>query len=575
MASSLSRIVASGSNRTLPAALLVCAAAIVPYLPTVDDYFVRDDFGVVQLLAQKPATYFPRWFVTSWMDDIWGFLPDEIRPFPAVSYQLTALGGAASPVLHHVLNILIHAANGLLVLALARTAAGLTLTASAVAALTFVLLPVQTESVAWITGRVDSMPALFYLGSFLAYVLWRQRVSQVRLTASAKATAVSPKRFARRRKPDATRPHAHLYVASLAIFLVALFTKQNTITMVGTLVAYDVIVGRPFDFAQGRRAIRPIVSFVLPYVPYAVMTAGYLWLRYALFGQVAREDALNARGLHDFQVIVSRHIRHVVSGDSDGSQSLVWLALVLVAVAGLATVLQRPGETRSHARVLLYFGPVWWAIGIAPIVVAGYSSPRHVYLAVVGWAIVIGLAFDLLSAAARIPYRRHVALASALVMLIAYAVGLQASIRAWGATAAVSQDVVREMRSAALASPEGSLVIVGAPGRSWEWALPFAARPPFVRTDLTERAHIISPRALSCCAGQWFDQTRAALRAWSTGPSREVAVAMRWDPQTGALSKATSNDTPQLTALMRSLLDMGTPDQLDRNLTRMIDVLCK
>jgi hypothetical protein len=537
MASSLSRIVASGSNRTLLAALLVCAAAIVPYLPTVDDYFVRDDFGVVQLLAQKPATYFPRWFVTSWMDDIWGFLPDEIRPFPAVSYQLTALGGAASPVLHHVLNILIHAANGILVLALARTAAGLTLTASAVAALTFVLLPVQTESVAWITGRVDSMPALFYLGSFLAYVLWRQRQS------------------------------TYLYAASIAIFLVALFTKQNTITMVGTLVAYDVIVER--------RAIWPIVSFVRPYLPYAVMTVGYLWLRYALFGQVAREDALNARGLHDFQVIVSRHIRHVVSGDIDGSQSLVWLALVLVAVAGLATVLQRPGETRSHARVFLCFGPVWWAIGIAPIVVAGYSSPRHVYLAVVGWAIVIGLAFDLLSAAARIPYRRHVALASALVMLLAYVVGLQASIRAWGTTAAVSQDVVREVRSAALASPEGSLVIVGAPGRSWEWALPFAARPPFVRTDLTERAHIISPRALSCCAGQWFDETRAALRAWSTGPSREVAVAMRWDPQTGALSKATSNDTPQLTALMRSLLDMGTPEQLDGNLTRMIEVLCK
>jgi hypothetical protein len=545
MPSSVTRMVASGFSRTVLAALLVCAAAILPYLPTVDDYFVRDDFGVVQLLAQKPATYFPRWFVTSWMDDIWGFLPDEIRPFPAASYQLTALGGAASPVLHHVLNILIHAANGILVLALARTAAGLTVAGSALAAVTFVLLPVQTESVAWITGRVDSMPALFYLASFLAYVRWRQRQSN------------------------------YLYAASIAIFFVALFTKQNTITMVGTLVAYDLIVERPFDFAQGRRAIWPIVSFVRPYVAYALMTAGYLWLRYALFGQVAREDALNTRGLHDFQVIVFRHIRHVVTGDIDGSQSLVWLALVLVAVAGVTAVLQRPGEARSHARVFLYFGPVWWAIGIAPIVVAGYSSPRHVYLAVVGWAIVIGVAFDLLSAAARIPYRRHVAFGSALAILMAYAVGLQASIREWGATAAVSHDVVREVRSAALASPDGSLVIVGAPGRSWEWALPFAARPPFVRTDLTERAYIISPRALSCCAGQWFDETRAALRAWSTGPSREVAVAMRWDPQTGALSTATSNDSPQLTALMRSLLDMGTPEQLDRNLIRMIDVLCK
>ena len=46
---------------------------------------------MVALLASKPATYFPRWFVTTWMDDIWGYTPDEIRPFPA--RQLSDRGG--------------------------------------------------------------------------------------------------------------------------------------------------------------------------------------------------------------------------------------------------------------------------------------------------------------------------------------------------------------------------------------------------------------------------------------------------------------------------------------------------
>jgi hypothetical protein len=32
----------------------VCLAACLPYLRTISDYFVQDDFGVVQLLAQKP-----------------------------------------------------------------------------------------------------------------------------------------------------------------------------------------------------------------------------------------------------------------------------------------------------------------------------------------------------------------------------------------------------------------------------------------------------------------------------------------------------------------------------------------
>ncbi len=515
---------------TLLAALLVCAAAIVPYLSTIDDYFVRDDFGVVQLLSRKPASYFPRWFVSSWMDEIWGYVPDEIRPFPAASYQLTALGGEASPDLHHVLNVLIHALNGLLVLALARAAASLSLPAATFAAVVFVLLPVHTESVAWITGRVDSMPALFYLASFLAYVRSRQRASM------------------------------RLYVVSLVVFFVALFTKQNTITMVATLVAYDLIVER--------RSLRPVWSLLAPYVPYAAMTLAYLWLRYALFGEVAREGALNARGLRDFLIIVARHVRWVVTGYDQTSPLIVWQALIAFLVVTAVSI-----RLRAQGRVatLLYFGPVWWLIGIAPILVAGYYSPRHVYLAAVGWAIVIGVAFDMLwTATAR---WRRVAVAFAAVVLVFYSVGLYRSVREWNRTAAVSHTVVRDVRSTALSVPEGSLVIVGAPGRSWEWALPFSVRPPFVRTDLTQRVFIISPRALSCCTAPWFEQTRKALREWSVGSNRDVAIALRWDTETGALARATTNETPQLPVLARALLEMKRPEELDQNLKRMLEIL--
>ncbi len=157
---------------------IVFIAAVIAYVVTIDDYFVRDDFGVVQLLAQKPFSSFPQWFASSWMDEIWAYVPDEVRPFPALSYQLTALGGPVSPLLHHALNILIHAANGLLVMAIAMRAAALGVRAAACAGLVFVLLPVHAESVAWITGRVDSMPALFYLASFFTYVRSRQRASR-------------------------------------------------------------------------------------------------------------------------------------------------------------------------------------------------------------------------------------------------------------------------------------------------------------------------------------------------------------------------------------------------------------
>jgi hypothetical protein len=131
---------------------------------------------------------------------------------------------------------------------------------------------------------------------------------------------------------------------------------------------------------------------------------------------------------------------------------------------------------------------------------------------------------------------------------------------------------VRDVRATALSAPPGSLIVVGAPGRSWEWALPFAVRPPYQRTDLRDRVFIISPRALSCCTGPWYEETRQAIRAWSSGGSRDSAVALRWDPHTGALSRATGVDTPQLVALIRALAEMRA-DDLDSNLHRMLDIL--
>ena len=523
-----------GRRRAALAALAVCASAIVPYLTTLDDYFVRDDFGVVQLLAQKPASYFPRWFYTSWMDHIWGYTPDEIRPFPALSYQLTARGGASSPLLHHALNIALHAANGLLVLAIAIAAASLTLRAAVFAGVLFVLLPVHTESVAWITGRVDSMPALFYLASFLAYVRWR----------------------------DGGPARARWYVVSVVVFFVALFTKQNAITMVGTLAAYDVVVRRT--------RVLPITSFVWPYLPFALLTAGYLYLRYRLFGEVAREGTLNAQGLWDFVALFNRHLAHVVIGEHTASRAAAWLvaAGVLLVAVWLARQSSRAGMAIA---TLVYFGPVWWLIGVAPVMVAGYASPRHVYLAAVAWAIVVAIAFDHLSRRTRPRWRRFAA-AAAIATMALYVVPLQRSLSEWTMMAAVSHKAVRDLRDTALSAPERTLVIAGAPTRSWDWALPFAARPPFTRTNLYRRVFIISPRSLSCCTAPWFGETRTAIREWSQSGGRDSVVVLRWDADSGALTEARSASMPQLTSLVRALADIDTPEDLDRNLLRMIDV---
>jgi len=502
--------------------LLVCLAAVVPYLPTINDYFVRDDFGVVWLLAQKPWSYFPRWFVSSWMDGIWGFTPDEIRPFPAITYQVAALWGAASPVANHLMNVALHAGNGLLVLAIARVVAGLGLVGATCAALVFVLLPSQAESVAWVTGRVDSMPAFFYLAAFLLYALWRQRGD------------------------------ARLYQASVAIFFVALFTKQNAITFGPALVLYDLVIGR--------RPLQPSLAWVRPYAPFALLTIGYLALRFALFGEVARESQLSAANLEYFFSLVERHLRRMMFGDVSYGSPALWILVVLLVAVLL----------RAAPRVTLFFGVAWWVLGVAPVLVAVYESPRHIYLASLAWAMLIGLALD--TASRRRALYRAAGVAAALVLAV-YSWQLVKAVGEWDARERVSRKAVFELQREALAAPPGALIIAAAPVQSWEWALPFVLRPPFVSTPLEPRVSVITPQLLHCCRSEWESFTRETMRSWLGRTGRPPVIAVRWDAERGALFRKTEREEPYLRALVEVIVQTDSAAALDRAILNLVNRL--
>ena len=514
------------TNRLL-AALAICLAASLPYVSSVGNYFVNEDFGVVQLLSQKPPLYFPRWFVTSWMDDIWGATQDEIRPFPAVTYQLAALWGATSPIANHATNIAFHAATALLVLAIARAAAGLSLIASTYAALAFAILPLHAESVAWITGRVDTIPAAFFLGSFLAYARWRR--------GDAKSS--------------------RLYLWSLVLFFCALFSKQNTIVMVATLFLYDLVAER--------RPIRASWSWLAPYVPFAALTIAYLVLRYVLFGQVAREGQLTADGLGLSRIFVGKHFQRMFFGGEVARYPFGYIAALLVTTgAWLLARASRAANVRHGPGMVLFFGPCWWFLGLAPLVVVGYESTRHVYLAAVGWAIILGLVFHIIWHG-RHRALRYATLVASAGLFVFYAAGLQAEVADWNTRARVSQKMVADLEREALATPEGSLLIVGAPVRSWEWALLFAAERPFTRVDLAERVSIVSPVRIDCCQDHWLARTRRTIQLWSQRESAPL-VALRWDAQTGACSRLTDREDPALRNQVMALLEADTSEALDR-----------
>lgn len=517
------------------AKVLVAAVAVAAYATTVNDYFVQDDFGVVWLLSKKPADAFFGWFVHPWMDDIWGFIPDEIRPFPALSYQLAAALGPGWPLPNHVVNIAFHAGTALLVWAVARRVLGLELPAATFAAVVFALLPNQAETVAWVTGRVDSMPALFYIASFLTYAQWR------------------------------TGAGTRFYAWSILWLIVALFTKQNTITLGPAIVLYDLIVAR-----------RPLAvrwAWLRPYVPFIVLTAAYLGLRYLQFGEVAREGHLNAASITGFLRSTAGHVMRVVIGANALGPSGV--ALALASTAALAAYLTgglRTGTDLGRSvRAVAYFGVVWMALGLAPTLVSGYVSPRHAYLASAGWALSAGIVVDALWHA-QAPRLARAALAFGAVLLLgSYSVQLQLVLREWSARSTLSHKAVAALEYEADRAPEGTLFVVGVPPITWAWALPFVAKPPFTRTDLTERVFVIGEAKLYCCpADQWNAATRAHVQAWLDHPSHPPVIAMHWDADTGRLARLSDVDDPALRTATALLLQTSDAAGFDWNLRRLL-----
>jgi hypothetical protein len=196
------------------------------------------------------------------------------------------------------------------------------------------------------------------------------------------------------------------------------------------------------------------------------------------------------------------------------------------------------------------------------------------YLASAGWALALGVALEVLWHARPAPRMRQLGIVLAGAVLVSYGVGLRAEVRTWETRAAVSRRAVADIEREALAAPAGTLIIAGAPRRSWDFALPHALRPPFTHEDLTRRVSVISHSSLHCCpAFLWEDYTRGALRTWISHPEHPPVIALYWNPATGELSRLSDRDDPFLRTATSVLLQTDGVPALDRGIVDIVTEL--
>lgn len=216
------------------AAIAAVIAASWAYGPVLNGAFLFDDTSLPFAL---PAFKAP---LLAW-------LRADVRPVLYFTYWLNARIGGDDPYSYHVLNVVFHLVSSGLVFLIVRRLLewsqpqfkNLNLLAGFAAAI-FLLHPVQTEAVAYLAGRSESLSAMFALLAFAVF-LYRPKLA-------------------------VTWP---LVAAILALFGLAILAKQNTIALPALLLLTDYWWNPGFSF-KGIRANWKL------YVPMALGAVGGL-----------------------------------------------------------------------------------------------------------------------------------------------------------------------------------------------------------------------------------------------------------------------------------------------------------
>jgi len=155
---------------------LATALAFLVYVPALGFQFVYDDKPqIIQNPAIHAWSYWQNYFTShAWAELYPNVSGNYYRPLFLLWFRLNHALFGLNPKGWHLTTILCHVAATYMVFALVRRLAAERVIAFSAATL-FALHPVHIESVAWVSGVTDPLLAIFLIGSFLAFLRFRER----------------------------------------------------------------------------------------------------------------------------------------------------------------------------------------------------------------------------------------------------------------------------------------------------------------------------------------------------------------------------------------------------------------
>jgi protein O-mannosyl-transferase len=234
----LSRYLVRSRRRDFLLALLLAVTTILAYQPAWHGGFIWDDDAYItnnELLTAPDG-----------LRRIWFSLDSPSQYFPLVytMFRFEHAWWGLSPAGYHVVNILLHIANALL---LWRLLVRLRVPGAWLAGAIFALHPVQVESVAWITERKNVLMGFFFLLTIRA---WIEFVD------------------------EQTKRRWFFYGLALVLYALALFSKTTACTLPAALFLILWLQHRRID----QRRVVELVPFVVLALGMGLLTVW--WERY-------------------------------------------------------------------------------------------------------------------------------------------------------------------------------------------------------------------------------------------------------------------------------------------------------
>jgi len=397
---------------------------VVVFGQVVGFEFVTADDG--PYVTQNPtvraglSTYGVRW--------AFGFRESNWHPLTWLSLMLDATVGGLDPRVFHLTNLVLHAANAILLfhVLLRMTVA---LWRSCFAALLFAVHPQHVESVAWVVERKDVLSTLFWLLTVLAYAGYARRPS---------------------------RPRSLLVAAGLAAGLMA---KPMLVTLPVTLLVVDF-----WPLRRPRSIVEKVPLFAL-----SAAAAAITLLAQSAGGAVSGLAALpfavragNAAVSYVVYVVKTVWPTGLAYFYPHPGRSLS-TGLVLACVALLAVVSALAIAARGRFPYVT-FGWLWYVITLVPVaglVQVGQQAraDRYTYVPLIGLFVATAWGAADLAGRASVLRRRLVAAACA-VSVVALAVAAHRQTHHWRDSVSLYQRALAVTSNNAVAHANLSLALL-------------------------------------------------------------------------------------------------------------------